>query len=221
MTRAAGVRMALVSLVVLAAWAIGYAEEAGPDRANIALRAEGILLSRCAVCHSTDLITQQRLDRGRWEATIKKMMHWGAEVSQEETVMLADYLSARYHPDVPDQEPVHATGVEAEPLRMETNTAAGHPAGEIGRGEIVYAHNCQACHGSGATGGVGPRLANNPILGDEDHFWETVLHGRGAMPAWESALSAQDIADIRAWLQTISEITTRGGACCKKNGGTP
>jgi cytochrome c oxidase cbb3-type subunit 3 len=169
--------------------------------ANIELRAEGLLLSRCAVCHSTDLVTQQRLDRGRWEATIDKMVHWGADVSQEEAAMLAGYLSARYHPDVPDQEP--APAATGEPLRVETNAAAGHPAGEAGRGEIVYTHNCQACHGSGATGGVGPKLAGNPILGDEHRFWDTVLHGRGAMPAWESALGAQDIADVRAWLQTI------------------
>ena len=202
MTRMIGVRSAMMSVVVLAALAIGHAEEASSEREKLALRAEGLLLARCAVCHSTDLISQQRLDRPRWEVTIKKMMHWGADVSKEEAVLLTDYLSARYHPDVPDQEPIRDAGAAVEPLHVETHAAAGHPAGETAHGEIVYAHNCQACHGSGAIGGVGPRLANNPILGDEDRFWETVLHGRGAMPAWESALSAQDIADIRAWLQT-------------------
>jgi cytochrome c oxidase cbb3-type subunit 3 len=203
MMRTIGVRAATVSLIVLAAWAVGQAEEASPDRQQLAFRAEGLLLSRCAVCHSTDLVTQQRLDRGRWEATISKMIHWGADVSKEEAGILATYLSARYNPDAPDQEPAHATGSATELLRVETNAATGRPVGETGPGEIVYAHNCQACHGSGAAGGVGPRLAGNPILGDEDHFWETVLHGRGAMPAWESALNAQEIADVRAWLQTI------------------
>ena len=172
-----------------------------PASAN--LRAEGLLLSRCAVCHSTDLVTQQRLDRGRWVATIDKMAHWGAEVSKEEAVMLADYLSARYHPDVPDQEPAHEPEHAAEPLRVETPAAAGRPPGETAHGEVVYAHNCQACHGSGAIGGVGPKLSGNPILGDEDRFWETVLHGRGAMPAWEAALNAQEIADVRAWLGSL------------------
>jgi cytochrome c oxidase cbb3-type subunit 3 len=187
---------------LLAAWAIGHAEEANTDREKLALRAEGLLLSRCAVCHSTDLVTQQRLDRGRWEATIGKMIHWGADVSKEEAGILANYLSARYNPDAPDQEPAGQREA-AEPLHAETDAATGRPAGETARGEVVYAHNCQACHGSGAAGGVGPRLAGNPILGDEDHFWETVLHGRGAMPAWEAALNAQEIADVRAWLQTI------------------
>lgn len=170
---------------------------------NIELRAEGLLLSRCAVCHSTDLISQQRLDRGRWEATVQKMIHWGADVSPEEAALLVNYLSARYHPDAPDQEPVTDTGAVAEPLRAETTTAAGRPSGVAGRGEVAYVHNCQACHGSGAVGGAGPKLAGNPVLGDEGQFWDTVLHGRGAMPAWEAALSAQEIADVRAWLQTI------------------
>jgi cytochrome c oxidase cbb3-type subunit 3 len=195
--------------VVVLLLACGFAVGAPPSpagkepSASEGLRAEGLLLSRCAVCHGTDLVTQQRLDRVKWDATVKKMMHWGADVSPDEAALLVDYLSARYHPDVPDQEPAHAPEHAAEPLRVETHAAAGRPAGETAHGEAVYAHNCQACHGAGATGAVGPKLAGNPILGDEDRFWETVLHGRGAMPAWESALNAQDIADVRAWLQAI------------------
>jgi cytochrome c oxidase cbb3-type subunit 3 len=194
----------VVVLLLICGFAVGaqFGSATEQPAANIDLRAEGLLLSRCAVCHSTDMVTQQRLDRVKWDATVKKMMHWGADLSKEEAVLLTDYLSARYHPDVPDQEPVRP-GETAEPLHAPEVSAAGRPAGEAGRGEVVYEHNCQACHGSGATGGVGPRLSGNPILGDEDRFWETVLHGRGAMPAWESALGAQDIADVRAWLQTI------------------
>jgi cytochrome c oxidase cbb3-type subunit 3 len=72
--------------------------------------------------------------------------------------------------------------------------------GVAARGAGVFEHNCQACHGDGAGGGMGPKLARNPILKHEDAFWETVLHGRGPMPAWGTMLSHQDIADIHAWL---------------------
>lgn len=173
-----------------------------PPAAGGSLRAEGLILSRCEVCHSADLIRQQRLDRAKWEATVKKMIHWGADVSPEESVVLVDYLASRYHPDAPEQEPVHAPERAAEPLHVDTH-ATGPLNGEAGRGEIVFAHNCQACHGAGAAGGVGPKLSGNPILGNEEQFLETVLHGRGAMPAWEAVLSRQDIADVRAWLQAI------------------
>jgi cytochrome c oxidase cbb3-type subunit 3 len=169
--------------------------------ANVDLRAEGLLLARCEVCHSTDLVRQQRLDRARWEATVEKMVHWGADLKPEEAALLVNYLSARYRPDVPDREPAPAEA--AEPSRAGAAEEGARPAGAVGRGEVVYAHNCQACHGGGAAGGVGPKLAGNPILGDERRFWDTVLHGRGAMPAWESALGMQEIADVRAWLQTI------------------
>lgn len=193
-----------VAVFMACGFALGtqFSAATGESATAVNARAEGLLLARCAVCHSTDLISQQRLDRPRWEATIQKMMHWGADVSKEEAVLLTDYLSARYHPDAPDQEPVRQSET-AEPLHAPEAAADGRPAGETGRGEVVYAHNCQACHGSGAAGGIGPRLAGHPILGDEDRFWETVLYGRGAMPAWEAALSAQEIADVRAWLEAV------------------
>lgn len=70
------------------------------------------------------------------------------------------------------------------------------------RGRGVYEHNCQPCHGAEGVGGVGPKLAKNQILKRDDLFWETVLQGRGPMPAWGSVLSHQDIADILAWLET-------------------
>jgi len=203
MSRTIGVRAAFVILVVLTAWAVSHAEDASRPEAAPALRAEGLLLARCEVCHSTDLVRQQRMDRTKWEATVTKMRHWGADLSQEEAALLADYLAARYNPDAPDQEPAHAPEHAAEPFRQDVTTEAGRPAGSAEQGEIVYAHNCQACHGAGAAGGVGPRLAGNPIVGDEHRFWDTVLHGRGAMPAWESALGAQEIADVYAWLQAI------------------
>ncbi len=190
-------------LVVCVAVGVRLTVATEQPAANIALRAEGLLLSRCEVCHSTDLVRQQRMDRAKWEATVTKMRHWGADLSQEEAALLADYLAVRYNPDALDQESAQAPEHAAEPFRLDMTTEAGRPAGSAEQGEIVFAHNCQACHGAGAAGGVGPKLAGNPILGDEDRFWETVLHGRGAMPAWESALSAQDISDVRAWLQAI------------------
>lgn len=60
-----------------------------------------MLLSRCGICHSTDLVTQQRLDRARWTATVDKMIRWGAPLSPEERNALVIYLAAQYHPQAP------------------------------------------------------------------------------------------------------------------------
>ena len=170
--------------------------------AALAPRAETLILARCSVCHTPDLVAQQRLPKDRWEATVQKMRHWGAEITEEEAGLLVRFLSARYHPGAPDQlPPLDSELRKAEPLTQEP-AAAGPLVGVAVRGAGIFEHNCQACHGAGATGGFGPKLAKNPILKHEDLFWETVLHGRGPMPAWGAALSHQDIADIHAWLLT-------------------
>lgn len=166
----------------------------------LAPRAEGLIIARCSVCHSPDLIAQQRLSRDRWRVTVEKMQHWGAQISADEADLLVRYLSARYHTGAPDLlPPIDSEMRKAEPLSQEP-VVEGPLSGVAVRGAGLFEHNCQACHGTGATGGMGPGLAKNPILRHEDLFWETVLHGRGPMPAWGTVLSNQDIADIHAWL---------------------
>jgi hypothetical protein len=59
------------------------------------VQAKQLLATRCAVCHSTDLITQQRLTRTQWDATVKKMVQWGAQLSDAEQDVLVTYLAAR------------------------------------------------------------------------------------------------------------------------------
>ncbi len=165
-------------------------------------RAETLILARCSVCHTPDLVAQQRLPKDRWEATVEKMRHWGAEITEEEAGLLVRFLSARYHPGAPDLlPPLDSELRKAEPLAQEP-AAAGPLVGVAARGAGIFEHNCQACHGTGASGGFGPKLAKNPILKHEDLFWETVLNGRGPMPAWGAALSHQDIADVHAWLSS-------------------
>jgi len=168
----------------------------------LAPRAEALIIARCAVCHSQDLIVQQRLPRERWEATVEKMTRWGAEISNDEADLLMRYLSVRYHPGAPDHlPPLDSELRKAEPLTQEP-VAEGPLTGVATRGAGVFEHNCQACHGAGAVGGMGPKLVKNPILKHEESFWETMVHGRGSMPAWGAVLSHQDIADIYAWLLT-------------------
>ncbi|MDC8450149.1 MAG: c-type cytochrome [Nitrospira sp.] len=170
--------------------------------AALASRAEGLIISRCAVCHSQDLITQQRLSKIRWEATVEKMKHWGAEILPEEADLLVRYLSARYHPGAPEHlPPIDSDLRPAESLKQEAAPSSAL-VGDAARGARIFEHNCQACHGVRGSVGMGPKLENNPILKQEERFWETVLQGRGPMPAWGSLLNQQDIADIHAWLMS-------------------
>lgn len=191
-----------VGLLGLAALPFSRARAEPEDHAVRAPRAEGLVLARCSVCHSVDLIIQQRLDRSRWEATVSKMVQWGADLSEEETGLLLEFLTARFHPNAPAGVTLSDVGT-AEPFQIEVPQTQGMPSGVPQYGATLFESNCQGCHGAGAIGGFGPKLAGNPILNTDPAFWETVLHGRGAMPAWEHALSRQDIADVHAWLKTL------------------
>jgi cytochrome c oxidase cbb3-type subunit 3 len=190
-------------------WLIGFTtvmalSQEDPDSISIMLgpQAEGLIIARCSVCHSADLITQQRLPRTRWETTIEKMKHWGAVISGQEAELLISYLSARYHLDAPPNVPPLDHEVRKDELLKQEQEAQRVVEGVAARGARVFELNCQACHGGDAMGGMGPRLARNPILKHDELFRETVLYGRGPMPAWGSVLSEQDIADVHDWLLT-------------------
>lgn len=99
-----------LSIVLWAVLGLVLATAAQEDeRATVepaaARKAAALVLARCAVCHSTDLIVQQRLPEDRWSATVEKMRQWGAELSQDETGVLLQYLTARYRPGVSDRQP--------------------------------------------------------------------------------------------------------------------
>ena len=191
---------AVLLLVGLAVVTAAQEEDHSAVDPVLGRRAEALILAHCSVCHTPDLISQQRLPPERWTATVEKMVHWGAELTNDEAAVLIRYLTARYHPAAPGRLPPLDDDLrKAEPLSQEP-VAEGPLTGVAARGAGIFEYNCQACHGTGAMGGMGPKLAKNPILKHEDQFWETVLHGRGPMPAWGPLLSHQDIADIHAWL---------------------
>ncbi len=90
-------------------------------------------------------------------------------------------------------------GVMARAGDIDAKPAAGDPT----RGEELYKASCVVCHGPRATGGIGPRLAGNPILSNEQAFWKIVHEGRHVMPPLKDAVNEQQMADIQAWLKTL------------------
>ena len=94
-------------------------------------------------------------------------------------------------------------GPESADKISSSGTASNHPTGDNKRGEGLYNASCVVCHGSRATGGIGPRLAGNPILSNEQAFWKTVYDGRHVMPPLKGVLTEQQMADIQAWLKML------------------
>ncbi len=96
---------------------------------------------------------------------------------------------------------------DGAPQSADKNRSGGNvstrPAGDSGRGEGLYNASCIVCHGQQAAGGIGPRLAGNPVLSNEPAFWKVVYEGRHVMPPLKDAVSEQQMADIQAWLKTL------------------
>ena len=76
---------------------ISYAGEPS-DQSSFEQRGLAFIHARCTICHSSDLITQQRLDPSMWTKVVDKMIRWGAPVSPAEREFVLDYLSSSYGP---------------------------------------------------------------------------------------------------------------------------
>jgi mono/diheme cytochrome c family protein len=73
-------------------------------------------------------------------------------------------------------------------------------AGDVVRGEAIFASECAGCHGEGAMGGVGPALFETGL--DATEVATVVQQGRGVMPA--GIVTGQDQADVVAYVVSIS-----------------
>src|SRR5437764_1631956 len=84
-----------------------------------------------------------------------------------------------------------------------SNPAAAAGNAEKGKNAFVQ-HGCWQCHGFAGQGGVtGPKLAPNPMPLEAMNAF--VRNSNRAMPPYQKAvLSDGDLADIHAYLQTIT-----------------
>jgi mono/diheme cytochrome c family protein len=97
---------------------------------------------------------------------------------------------------------VVATFALAKAQIFEPSAPAGTTAaGDVDRGETVFAKNCSGCHGEGGTGGgVGPTLVGAGL--DAEAVAAAVQQGRGVMPP--GIVSGQEQADVVAYVVSIS-----------------
>ena len=72
--------------------------------------------------------------------------------------------------------------------------------GDATAGREVFGQNCAACHGGDGQGGSGPRLAGEQAYTDPEAVVGQIRNGGGGMPAFEDRLSAQELADVSAFV---------------------
>ncbi|MEE2770429.1 MAG: cytochrome c oxidase subunit II [Pseudomonadota bacterium] len=71
------------------------------------------------------------------------------------------------------------------------------------KGQKIYENNCAGCHRSGGQGqGIFPRIIGSKLAtGPLDAMIHQILYGKGAMPAFKSILSHQEIADVVTYVR--------------------
>jgi mono/diheme cytochrome c family protein len=87
--------------------------------------------------------------------------------------------------------------------KSSSGLASEDPTGSAKRGEELYKASCVVCHGSRAEGGVGLKLAGNPVLANDREFWKIVHEGRHVMPPLKGTVTDQQLTAIRAWIRTL------------------
>ena len=75
----------------------------------------------------------------------------------------------------------------------------------ISLGQQVYQSFCVGCHGPSGEGTVGPALAGNVSLQEARHVLRQIIHGGGAMPAFGSQLTDEQVAAVATFIRNSWE----------------
>ena len=84
-------------------------------------------------------------------------------------------------------------------------SADGAAAGDAAHGKQIFAANCASCHGAAGTeGGVGPSLKNEKSRKNTAAAIAWIKNPQPPMPKlYPSPLSAKDVADVAAFVETL------------------
>lgn len=112
-----------------------------------------------------------------------------------------------------------AAPAKPAPKRMDSHTALGLgrvPDAEAARrGEPIFVQNCQACHGEGARGGIGPNLVRSVLVlhDDSGEALTQVIHSgrpQSGMPPFPQITDAQ-AHDLSEYLHQMIELAANRG----------
>ena len=99
--------------------------------------------------------------------------------------------------------PASGGGIQVSDEKRASDMGSAGSADGGSRGAELYKASCIVCHGARAEGGIGPKLAGNPVLANDREFWKVVHEGRHVMPPLKGTVTDQQLNDIRAWIRTL------------------
>ncbi|MEO7330773.1 MAG: c-type cytochrome [Minicystis sp.] len=164
----------------------------------------------CALCHGVDATgyaadhAPSLVSATYLESASDEMIARGIREGRPGTAM-APYAKARGGPIDDDEIEALITFLrERHPSRVRLPSTP--IAGDIVRGEALFAETCQRCHGSRLVRGDAVHLANPALLSAaSDAFLRyAIVHGHPGtpMPAFRDALSDQQVDDLVAFVRS-------------------
>ena len=101
---------------------------------------KAILETKCTVCHDLTLVADQHLTKNEWTDKIKIMVASGADVSDQEMGVLADYLAKNFGPGDQGGAPAAGQLPEGEAKKiLETKCTVCHDLMEVTRQHLTRA----------------------------------------------------------------------------------
>jgi hypothetical protein len=73
-------------------------EPAQPEEQPVSIDGETPLQDRCTECHALSRTTNAKKSAEEWERTVARMVGHGANLNDEEQMVLVDYLAQTYGP---------------------------------------------------------------------------------------------------------------------------
>lgn len=145
----------------------------------------------------------------------KGMPTWGPVLGAEKVATVAAFVYSLSHDlsgnvtkeALAQSAAAPATTKVAEVKALNMADFIGKPA-HVTKGKDIFAQNCASCHGPEGKGLVGPNLTDNVWIhgGKPENIQNTVTKGVAgkAMPVWGPILGAEKIADVSAFVYSLS-----------------
>jgi cytochrome c oxidase subunit 2 len=91
-------------------------------------------------------------------------------------------------------------------------SARSNASAKLELGKETFVGVCAKCHGLAAQGGVGPNIAQNPLLGNVSGISNVIRHGTGKMPAVGNDWSQEQLDATIAYLKQRFVQGASGGS---------
>jgi mono/diheme cytochrome c family protein len=129
---------------------------------------------------------------------------------EEEVSPTPDTVTGTTEPtDTTETETTETETTDTETTETETTTTETEPAGEgdaaAGKEVFLGTSACGTCHtlaDAGTSGTIGPNLDDSQP--SAELVSDRVTNGAGAMPSFSGSLSAQQIADVSAYVSSVA-----------------